>query len=88
MGRRTRKVGPTGGLGARYGVTVRKRYREIISGMKESHKCPQCGLKAVRRESVGVWVCRKCGFKFAGGAYIPSTKLGITARRSARSVLH
>ena len=82
--RRTKKVGPTRGLGARYGVTVRKRYREIISEMKKRHKCPQCGFLAVRKESIGIWVCRKCGFKFTGGTYTPITKLGITSRRAAR----
>jgi len=81
--RRTKKVGPTRGLGARYGVTVRKRYRTILAEMKKPQTCPQCGFKSVRRESVGIWVCRKCGFKFAGGAYVPATKLGVTAKRSA-----
>lgn len=80
--RRTKKVGPTRGLGARYGVTVRKRYIEAISEM-ESQTCPQCGFKTVRRESVGIWVCTKCGFKFAGGAYVPATKVGVTAKRLA-----
>jgi len=81
--RRTKKVGPTGGLGVRYGVTVRKRYRSTISEMKKPQTCPQCGFRSVERESVGIWACRKCGFKFAGGAYVPSTNLGVTARRSA-----
>ena len=81
--KRTKKVGPTRGLGARYGVTVRKRYREIISEMRKRHKCPQCGLLAVRRESAGIWVCTKCGFKFTGGPYVPVTKLGVTSRRVA-----
>jgi len=87
MGRkmRTRKVGPTRGLGARYGVTVRKRYIEAISEMKKLQTCPQCGFKTVRRESVGLWICKKCGFKFAGGAYVPATKLGVVAKRSVAS---
>lgn len=81
--RRTKKVGPTRGLGARYGVTVRKRYIEAVSEMKKPQTCPQCGFRKVRRESVGIWVCRKCGYKFAGGAYVPATKLGVTAKRAA-----
>jgi large subunit ribosomal protein L37Ae len=88
MGRRkrTKKIGPTGGLGVRYGATVRKRYSEILSQMKEKHVCPQCSSKSVRRESVGIWVCSRCGFKFAGGAYVPTTKVGVTAERSARKL--
>ncbi len=86
MGRRrkTKKVGPTGGLGVRYGVRARRRYREIVTEMRKKHICPQCSSRSVRRESVGIWVCTKCGFKFTGGAYVPTTKLGITAERSAR----
>jgi len=87
MGRkRTKKVGSTRGLGARYGATVRKRYTKVISEMKKVHKCPKCGSGTVRRQSVGVWKCRKCGFTFAGGAYVPSTKLGIVAKRTAKGL--
>lgn len=85
MGRkRTTKVGPTRGLGARYGATVRKRYIKVISGLKKAHKCPQCGSESVRRRSVGVWECRKCGLSFTGGAYTPVTKLGIVAKRAVK----
>jgi large subunit ribosomal protein L37Ae len=82
--KRKKKMGPAGGLGARYGVTVRRRYSEILSEMRKKHVCPQCSSKSVRRESVGIWMCSKCGFRFSGGAYVPATKLGLTARRSAR----
>jgi large subunit ribosomal protein L37Ae len=84
MGHRTKKVGPTRGLGPRYGSTVRKRYIKVITQMKKPKKCPQCGFARVRRQSVGVWKCRKCSFTFAGGAYTPTTKLGIIAKRSAK----
>ena len=86
MGHRTKKVGPTRGLGPRYGATVRKRYMKVIKEMKRPHKCPQCGFSRVKRESVGLWKCRKCGFKFTGGAYVPVTKLGVVAKRSAKGV--
>ncbi|MGQ9565531.1 MAG: 50S ribosomal protein L37ae [Candidatus Bathyarchaeales archaeon] len=83
---KTKKVGPTRGLGARYGATVRKRYIEIISKMKTPQRCPHCSSKSVRRQSVGVWNCRKCGFTFTGGAYVSSTKLGTVARRAAKGL--
>ena len=35
--------------------------------------------------SVGIWLCGRCGFKFAGGAYAPLTKLGQVAERAARA---
>ncbi len=86
MGHRTKKVGPTRGLGPRYGSTVRKRYIKIVEELKKPHTCPQCGFPRVRRESVGVWKCRKCGFTFTGGAYTPTTKLGVIAKRVARGI--
>ena len=84
MSKRTKKVGPTRGLGPRYGATVRKRYIKVVTEMRKPHRCPQCGFLRVKRESVGVWRCRKCGFTFTGGAYTPTTKLGIVARRVAK----
>ncbi len=86
LGKRTKKVGPARGLGPRYGATVRKRYVKVITEMKKPHKCPQCGFLKVKRESVGVWKCRKCGYTFTGGAYTPVTKLGIVSKRSAKGV--
>lgn len=84
--KRTKKIGPTRGLEARYGATVRKRYIAAVSGLKRPHKCPQCGSTTVRRRSVGVWSCGKCGVVFTGGAYTPETKLGIIAKRAAKGV--
>jgi large subunit ribosomal protein L37Ae len=86
MGRKTKKVAMTRGLGARYGATVRKRYIKVVTEAKKTHKCPQCGAEAVKRESVGVWNCRKCDITFAGGAYTPVTKLGVVAKRQVKSL--
>lgn len=83
VGKRTKKVGPTQGLGARYGSTVRKRYIKIVEELKRPHKCPQCELQRVTRVSVGLWKCEKCGFTFTGGAYTPTTKTGVVAKRAA-----
>ena len=81
---RTKKVGLTRGLGPRYGSTVRKRYMKVVTEMKKPHTCPQCGFPRVKRQSVGVWKCAKCGVTFTGGAYVPTTKLGVVARRLAK----
>jgi large subunit ribosomal protein L37Ae len=69
------------GLRGRGGATLRKRYGRIMSSAKASHKCPNCAMPSVKRVSVGIWNCRKCGYKFAGGAYQPTTKLGQASRR-------
>jgi len=83
---RAKKVGLARGLGPRYGSTIRKRYIKVMTEMKKPHRCPSCGLPRVKRESVGIWTCRKCGFKFTGGAYTPATKLGAIAKRSAKGL--
>jgi large subunit ribosomal protein L37Ae len=84
---KTKKVGPSRGLGARYGSTVRKRYVRVTAGLKKAHRCPQCGFLRVKRESVGIWKCKKCGHTFAGGAYTPYTKLGVVAKRAAKGTV-
>ena len=81
---RTKKVGPAGGLKARYGATVRRRYVDVVREAKRLHRCPQCSGPTVKRKSVGVWECSRCSFTFTGGAYTPMTKLGATAKRVAR----
>lgn len=87
LGRKAKKVGHTRGLGPRYGSKVRKRYVRVTAGLKKAHRCPQCGFVRVKRESVGVWKCKKCGYTFAGGAYTPSTKLGVVAKRAAKGTV-
>ena len=82
---KTYKVGPSGSFGARYGTVARKRYAAVITGLRAPHECPQCHVSSVKRMSVGVWLCRSCGFKFAGGAYTPRTKLGEIAERASRA---
>ncbi len=80
---RTRKVGPAGSFGPRYGASLRKRWARVVMAMRAPHRCPRCQTKAVKRVAVGIWRCRKCGLVFAGGAYVPYTKTGDVARRAA-----
>jgi large subunit ribosomal protein L37Ae len=56
----------------------------VITELKKKHRCPQCGFLRVKRTSIGVWKCGKCGFTFTGGAYTPTTKLGMVAKRVAK----
>jgi large subunit ribosomal protein L37Ae len=76
MAKRTKKVGPAGRFQARYGVRARTRVRNVELIQKAKHKCPSCGNKSVKRVDTGIWQCRKCKTKFAGGAYIPKTEAG------------
>ncbi len=76
---RTKIVGPAGRFGARYGSTLRKKVALIERRMRGPHRCPRCRtLGTLRRISIGVWHCRKCGYTFAGGAWVPRTVMGKT----------
>ncbi|KAA0000742.1 MAG: 50S ribosomal protein L37Ae [Thermoplasmata archaeon] len=87
MTKRTKKVGVTGKFGARYGVKAKNKYRKIEEKQRKYHKCPKCGHVAVKRESTAIWVCRKCGAKFAGGAYVPQTDAGAEVNKTLRSII-
>ena len=82
-----RVVGSSGRFGPRYGRFIRKRINQLEQVSRASHACPRCDQKAVRREGTGIWACRKCGFKFAGGSYVPETPVMRVALRSIRRSL-
>lgn len=65
-------------FGARYGSKIRRNVDEAES---VSGECPDCGGE-VERESAGIWKCRKCGTKFAGGAYKQDTGAEETLRKA------
>ena len=57
------------GLGARYGIKIRKKYSLVHKVLKSKRKCPECGSMQFGRQAVGIWSCKKCGIKIAGSAY-------------------
>lgn len=75
----------SGILGVRYGFSLRERYVMVLKKRRARYNCSKCGTGVLKRLSVGVWSCRKCGYTFAGGAYEPITKMGETAARVASS---
>jgi large subunit ribosomal protein L37Ae len=66
---KTKKVGSAGKFGTRYGMRLRKRWLEVDKKQKALYECPTCKRPSVKRESFGIWVCKKCNTKFTGGAY-------------------
>jgi large subunit ribosomal protein L37Ae len=70
----TKKVGPAGRFGSRYGKKIRQKFADIEKVQKQRHTCPVCKMPYVKRVSSGVWKCKKCGTKFAGLAYYPSVE--------------
>ena len=68
---KTKKVGSAGRFGIRYGRKIRQRLIKVEKELKAKHKCPKCLKPGLKREKAGVWVCKKCGLKFAGKAYKP-----------------
>ncbi|HEY5632116.1 MAG TPA: 50S ribosomal protein L37 [Nitrososphaeraceae archaeon] len=53
----------------KFGATVRKRYSKAYRTLKQKRRCPSCSSSRFTRIVSGVWFCRKCNYKVAGGAY-------------------
>ena len=87
MAKRTKKVGATGKFGPRYGLKAKRKYKKMEEKQRVWHVCPACGHKKVKRESTGIWVCRKCNTTFAGGAYVPTTPSGMEAEKNLKSII-
>lgn len=81
------QTGSAGRFGARYGRVARKRVAEIEADMHDEHACPECSSETVERQGTGIWECRRCGYKFAGGTYRPETPGGKNVHRSIRAAL-
>ncbi len=56
-------------FGTRYGRRNRDRFAKIEHEQRKLHKCPSCHDDKVKRVSVGIWSCKKCGFTFTSKAY-------------------
>lgn len=56
-------------FGPRYGRTVKNKLGKIEHEQRKLHECPKCLRPAAKRDSVGIWICTKCGNKFASKAY-------------------
>ncbi len=78
VSKRTKKVGSSGRLGARYGVRIRKRIADVEALAKGKHECPQCKSVAMSRTANGIWLCGHCGATIASGSYMPTRPVAVT----------
>jgi len=78
---KTKKVGLTGRFGSRYGVGIRKRVLKTEKTQKIKHECPKCGKENMKRNAAGIFECRYCKNKVAGGAFVPETLTGKLVRK-------
>ncbi|MHB8351605.1 MAG: eL43 family ribosomal protein [Thermoplasmata archaeon] len=83
MSKRTKKVGNTGWMGPRYGIRIRRRVLEIDRIKISRSACPQCATTTIARVASGVYECRRCGNRFASGAYQFSPPPPITRTERA-----
>ncbi|MFO8016691.1 MAG: hypothetical protein R6U32_06300 [Candidatus Woesearchaeota archaeon] len=68
-------------FGARYGRSLKQKFVGIENLQRKKYKCPYCSSNSVKRESVGIWLCRKCDAKFASRAYT------ITKRKALKDLI-
>lgn len=69
---RTKVVGIAGRFGARYGASLRKKWKEVMERRYSLYQCPYC-YNTVRFERIafGIWKCPKCKTVWAGASYTP-----------------
>ena len=68
-------IGSTKRFGTRYGRTNKLKYGVLETEQRKKYKCPSCNNITVKRISVGIWQCKKCGHKFASKAYTVPHKI-------------
>jgi len=67
MAVKKKKIGAAGRFGAGYGAP-KLRLVEVEKIQRKRQSCPFCRGRAKRTEK-GIWLCSKCGKKFAGGTF-------------------
>ena len=84
--RHTKKVGIVGKYGTRYGSSHRKVIHKIEIAQHSKYECSFCGKTTVKRQAVGIWNCKHCNVKMAGGAYTLSTAAANQVRVTLQRV--
>jgi len=67
MAVKKKKIGAAGRFGAGYGK-VKNKLIAVEAKQRTRQECPFCKGRA-KRQARGIWLCSKCGKKFAGGTF-------------------
>jgi large subunit ribosomal protein L37Ae len=67
MAVKTKKIKSAGRFGAGYG-RPKQRLVAVESIQRKKQSCPFCKGTA-KRQAKAIWLCKKCGKKFAGGTF-------------------
>ncbi len=67
MAVKRKKIGSAGRFGAGYG-RVKERLVAVEVKQRKKQDCPFCKGTA-KRQQKAIWLCSKCGKKFAGGVF-------------------
>jgi large subunit ribosomal protein L37Ae len=78
MSQRTKKIGPTGWMGPRYGIRIRRRVIDIDRARARPAACPRCSTMTIHRVASGIFECRRCGTRYASNAYVFAAPPPIT----------
>jgi len=70
MSKRTKKVGPAGWMGPRYGLRIRRRVIDIDRAREKPAACPRCSTVTLHRVASGVFECSRCRTRYASNAYV------------------
>ncbi len=67
MAVKRKKIGAAGRFGAGYGK-IKVKLNAVEAKQRTRQNCPFCGGR-VKRDNKGIWDCKKCGKRFAGGIF-------------------
>lgn len=60
--------------------------KKIEISQHSKYDCPFCGKNTVKRKAVGIWDCKSCKKRMAGGAYVLSTAAAADVRTTLTRV--
>jgi len=69
MTTKSKKSKAAGRFGARYGKRSKDKLVKVETKQRIKQTCPFCKRIGAKRIAKGIWICSKCGKKFASDTY-------------------